>query len=300
MASSRPYCYLEHVKSCQVCKLVAMEDLCKFRPVKVNDRALTGQKPPARMKGYSPDFWVKNASRGMLLTRDRSKYLGFYNPESVQDAIAEGIRVSAWEYRAYKEDPDTPRRIYVGDDAMVRESELDHYKDGGYAEDEDGSPELVTPYDAGLDPDDDMPDPENADMHHSGGVLPDLFRTFYSEYRVIRFEEFEINNLPGSWMGFKVTMHYRHSPGRPYYQLMTVPTLRATGCSVRLDNGYVVPAGKTVRISTIKTKADRKRARARAEERRFLAGFVGKERAREMTGYILPGRRVERQVAPTC
>lgn len=291
MAASRPYCYLEHVKSCQNCKLIAMEDLCKFKSVKINDRALTSQKPPARMKGYSPDFWIKNASRGMLLTRDRSKFLGYYDPDSVitridDAAIAhtawdmkKGIPVYTWEYRAYKEDPFTPRRIYVGDDANIRESELDHYKDGGYAEDEDSQPELVTPYDAGLDPEEDLVDPENADIHHSGGFVPAfIFRPWYSEYRIL----------------------VEDANGNPGYQLMTIPTLRPVACKVDLKDGYVVPRGRYVRLSTIKTKADRKRARARAEERRFLAGFVGKERAREMTGYILPGRRAERQVAPTC
>lgn len=280
MAASRPCCYLEHVKSCQVCKLVGCEDLCKFKSVKIDDRALTSQKPPARMKGYSPDFWIKNASRGMLLTRDRSKFLGYYNPESVIGAIEEGIRVSAWEYRAYKEDPETPRRIYVGDDANIRESELDHYKDGGYAEDEDGSPELVTPYDAGLGPDDDMPDPENADLSHTGGFIPAfIFRTTYRDHRVL----VEDRN------------------GNPGYRWTAVPTLKPIGCKVDLVDGYVVPRGKYVRLSTIKTRADRKRSRDRAElgrQRRAYTGFLIKKDAVEARiGRPLPELSLRRKVA---
>ena len=305
-SSSRPYCYLEHVKSCQACKLAGMEDLCRFKPVRINDSALTQQKPPARLKGYSPDFWVKNATRGMLLSRDRSKFLGYYIPESVQEALEEGIRIAAWEYRAYKEDPETPRRIYAGDDANIRESELDHYKDGGYAEDEDGSPELVTPYDAGLDPEEDIPDPENADLSHTGGFVPAfIFRTTHRDRKVLMWEPFETTRLPGTWMGFKVTMFYKHSPGKPFYRWETVPTLKPVGCKVDLVDGYVVPRGRYVRLSTIKTRADRKRSRDRAElgrQRRAYTGFLIKKDAVEARiGRPLPELPLRRQVArATC
>lgn len=262
--AKKPKCYLEQVKSCQVCKLVGMEDLCKFKPVRITDRALTTAKKPARLKGAMPDFWIKSTTHGTLLSRDNSKFLGNYVPESVIDAISEGIRVSTWEYRAYKEDPETPRRIYAGDDRMIRESALDHYKGGGYTEDDDSQPALVTPYDEGLDPEEDMIDPENADMWHGGGFVPAfIFRQTHRDRKVLVVPD---------------------GKDRPYYRWETVPTLKPVGCKVEIRDGYVVPAGKHVKFSTVKTHADKKRARDRGEisrQKRAYYGYIIKKDAVE-------------------
>ncbi|MDD5614935.1 MAG: hypothetical protein PHH85_01900 [Candidatus Methanoperedens sp.] len=269
-----PYCYLEHVKSCQHCKLApGMEDLCKFKPVRVTDRALTAPKPPVSMKGALPDFWIHRTEKGLTKFRDSSRYLGYYDPDSVMDAIDEGIRVAPWEYRAYMEDPFTPRRIYMGDDARIKESELDNYKDGGYMPDDDGTPALVTPFDAGMGGDEeDMPSPENANMWHDGGFVPAfIFRSTHRDRKILVVPD---------------------GKDKPFYRWETVPTLKPVGCKVELKDGYVVPLGKHVRMSTIKTRADHKRSKDRAElgrqKRAYYGYLIKRDAATTKAGHPLP------------
>lgn len=160
------------VPICEKCRLEpGSEDLCRWKknPI-VNPITpdMSRRSPPKVCKGYLKDFWTKRPSSRLAIFRDNSKYLGFFDPESVEDRMIDfamlygkdakwnmikGIPVFKWEFRAFKEDPDTPRRVYVGDDMMIRESELDHYKDGGYMPDDDREPVLTTPYDQGLDED---------------------------------------------------------------------------------------------------------------------------------------------------
>jgi hypothetical protein len=149
-----PYCKIDNCKSCKICKLdPGMTDLCRFKPVTISDPELLRNHPPKIMGGTNPDFWTPSPNRRISLQRDNSRFLGYYDPASVMDALDEGVRITSWEYRAYMENPNTPRRIYVGDDSLIKESELDHYKDGGYSEDTDGMATLITPYDRGIDED---------------------------------------------------------------------------------------------------------------------------------------------------
>lgn len=177
------------VARCRTCKLdTGMVDLCKlsqhvkigswdgwsvyqdgrnvvsrFDPDAAAEADTLRQPEPKTCKGALPDFWTRRQINKLSMFRDNSKYIGYYNANYVFDQIAMHMRVEPWEYRCYMKDvariDDDPdyipqnRRIYVGNDNLIRESELDHFKDGGYAEDDDGQPQLITPYDAGLEPD---------------------------------------------------------------------------------------------------------------------------------------------------
>lgn len=191
------HCVPAQVARCRTCKLdTGMVDLCKlsqhvkigswngwsvyqdgrnvvsrFDPDAAAEADTLRQPKPKTCKGAITDFWTRRPINKLSMFRDNSRYLGYFNPESVQEALDEGIRVAPWEYRAYMEDPDTPRRIYVGDDNSIKESELDHFKDGGYAEDDDGQQALITPYDAGLEP-----DPELDEQLQQQFGAPDMWK----------------------------------------------------------------------------------------------------------------------------
>lgn len=191
-------CTCAGIPACHSCRLeVGSEDLCRFKRtlLPVNAPELK-RSPPRRLKGALLDYWVRAPGKKWCHFRDNSRFIGFYDAEYVFDQIAMHCRVEPWEYRAYMEDvariDDDPdycpqsRRIYVGNDNRIKESELDHFKDGGYAEDDDGQPALVTPYDQGIDDD------------------PELNR---------EFEEQEFNN---SWKQqgvncYKVYQHTTHT-----------------------------------------------------------------------------------------
>ena len=204
-----------------------------------------------RQKGALPDFWINRPSAALAVFRDNSKYLGYYDADSVQIAIDEGIRVQKWEYRAYKEDPNTSRFIYVGDDNMIRESELECK-----TESEDFSPDdlYVSPQQEAR---------ERGDRNAVGFVPAFMFG-------------------PGkpAWRQVIADGNDRHHS--PYLKWVKYPSIRPIGCRVEIRNGYALPVGKVGSITRIKTRADKKRALEFNAIKQELKPFVGVERAGKM------------------
>lgn len=285
-----PLVCTESCDKVDICKLrgTGFDDLCKHHNKLgelVHEVHLRYPKTTIKI-----DPWVKSPSPSRM--RDNSKYLGCYDPENVMEAIAEKIRVTPWEYRAYMEDRYTHRRIYVGDDNMVRESELSKSmgeEDNTFAayssqqfldtwdDPEEGS-ELEYTMDTG------MASPEKS----QGGYVPSfIYRTMYRDRKILLgFESRRIEKTyvetkrewihdpsSGNWSYREIpvirTTSYRDDV--PIYKWISLPTLRPIGC-------YLKP-GKVVGSSTVVTRKERKfghdmrevERQARRHERIFIA-----------------------------
>lgn len=193
--------------------------------------------------------WIKSPSPSRM--RDNSKYLGYYEPDRVADAILAKIRVVPWEYRAYMEDELTPRRIYVGDDNMIQESELNNARRD---EDNNGDDEYASPAQQAR---------EFGDRDAVGFIPAFIFGPGKPEWRAIIKED---------------------RTGFPYTKLIKYPSIKAIACKVKMQNGYVVPVGKFGSVVKITTRADKKRMRAFTAIRKELTPYVGVERAGKMAG----------------
>jgi hypothetical protein len=220
-------------------------------------------------KRVKPEVWVKNPSPSRM--RDNSKYLGFFDPVEVAECLAEGTRLQPWEYRAYMEDPDTPRRIYVGDDNLMQESEL-----GKHTREEDSTFEAYSSQeflDANDDPEDGreleytmdtgMVSPEKS---QSGFIPSYVYRTVYRDQKVLMgFESRRVEKTyleeERKWVFYspagkfimttkKVVRTTSYRDDVPIFKWVRIPTLRRIGCLLNL--------GKVVGSSTVVTRKERR------------------------------------------